>query len=329
MDSVVAPQPIDNIKDGYFPFYEHRPGITHPLYAPSFESLPESLQRLFVQTFVEGYQNPSRRVGTEKWIQTLLELRGSEVQCRTNYRHYYFGNNAKCPLCTIEERMESIIVRPKPEPAPTPAPVPEPVIIPPVTEKPKGNKFLVGVLATICAVLAIVLLVDKLDLFNNKTGTSKEMEAYDSIENSTEPPTMTPEMSEAPKAAETTESESDSESSIIENEDDDYDEDEDYDEDADYGEDDMFIFPDSDSRFLKKSDLKGLTAYECRLARNEIYARCGRLFDDKKLQKYFDSCSWYDGYIEPEDFNEKKEFNKYEKANSKFILKYEREKGYR
>ena len=106
MDSVVAPQPIENIKDGYFPFYEHRPGITYPLYAPAFDSLPESLRRLFIQTFVDGYQNPTKRVGTEEWIQTLLGLRDSIVECGKNKQHYYFGYNAECPLCAVEKRIE-------------------------------------------------------------------------------------------------------------------------------------------------------------------------------------------------------------------------------
>ena len=65
------------------------------------------------------------------------------------------------------------------------------------------------------------------------------------------------------------------------------------------------------------------------MARNEIYARHGRLFIDEELQNYFDSCSWYEGYIEPEDFDEKSELSKCERKNAKLILKYEKKKGYR
>lgn len=83
-----------------------------------------------------------------------------------------------------------------------------------------------------------------------------------------------------------------------------------------------YIFPESDSRLLKKSELKNCSAEELRLGRNEIYARYGRKFQDAELQEYFDSMSWYTGFIEPEDFDESV-LNKYEKKNLKIIKKYE------
>lgn len=72
---------------------------------------------------------------------------------------------------------------------------------------------------------------------------------------------------------------------------DDYDSDLDEDSDnySDSSEESEYVLPDSAKRKLKKSDLKGLSKEELRIARNEIYARHGRMFDDKKLQKYFDS----------------------------------------
>lgn len=84
-----------------------------------------------------------------------------------------------------------------------------------------------------------------------------------------------------------------------------------------------YIFADSDSRYLTIADLERLTSEQLRLARNEIYARRGRKFDDKELQNYFNGCSWYTGTIEPENFNEDNEFNKYEFTNVKFIKQYE------
>lgn len=87
-------------------------------------------------------------------------------------------------------------------------------------------------------------------------------------------------------------------------------------------EEEEYIFPESDSRLLKKSELKNCSAEELRLGRNEIYARYGRKFQDAELQKYFDSMSWYTGFIEPEDFDESV-LNKYEKKNLKIIKKYE------
>lgn len=88
-----------------------------------------------------------------------------------------------------------------------------------------------------------------------------------------------------------------------------------------------YILPESNSRYLAKSDLEGLTAAECRLARNEIYARYGRKFDDEELQAYFNACDWYVPTIEPEDFQESF-LNNYEIANRDLIVEYEKEKGY-
>lgn len=88
------------------------------------------------------------------------------------------------------------------------------------------------------------------------------------------------------------------------------------------------IFPLSSSSYLDESDLDGLSKEECRIARNEIYARHGRMFTDEALQSYFDSKDWYDGYIEPEDFDESV-LNEYEISNRDLIVEYETEMGYR
>lgn len=90
-----------------------------------------------------------------------------------------------------------------------------------------------------------------------------------------------------------------------------------------------YILPDSDRRYYKMKELKGLSAKKARLARNELFARHGRKFDDEELQAYFNSCSWYSGTIEPDDFKEENMFNKYEIANRNLIIKYETKKGYR
>ncbi len=89
-----------------------------------------------------------------------------------------------------------------------------------------------------------------------------------------------------------------------------------------------YILPDSDSRYLTEDDLRGLSSDECRLARNEIFARHGRRFDDPALQAYFDACSWYTGTVAPSAFDERV-FNEYEAANVGFIRDYEAAMGYR
>ena len=65
-----------------------------------------------------------------------------------------------------------------------------------------------------------------------------------------------------------------------------------------------YIFSDSNQLEIYENELVDLSDWELRLARNEILARRGRKFSDQELQKYFDSCSWYSGTIEPEDFDE-------------------------
>lgn len=89
-----------------------------------------------------------------------------------------------------------------------------------------------------------------------------------------------------------------------------------------------YILPDSDKRYLQMSDLEGFTAEQCRLARNELFARHGRLFSDESLQAYFNSKSWYVGTILPENFNDNV-FNEYEIANRDLIVQFEKERGYR
>lgn len=88
-----------------------------------------------------------------------------------------------------------------------------------------------------------------------------------------------------------------------------------------------YVIADSDSRYLLEEDLEGLSPEERRLARNEIYARHHRLFDDEGLQDYFNNCSWYEGKVLPEEFTEAyaaNVFNEYELYNKDFILEYEK-----
>lgn len=67
-----------------------------------------------------------------------------------------------------------------------------------------------------------------------------------------------------------------------------------------------YIIPDSNTVRYTDSQLKNLelSAEELRIARNEIYARHGRKFNDSALQAHFDACSWYKGTIEPDAFDE-------------------------
>lgn len=67
---------------------------------------------------------------------------------------------------------------------------------------------------------------------------------------------------------------------------------------------DGYILPDSKTHIYKKSELKNLSDYELYLARNEIYARHGRGFKNKDLQRYFNSKDWYHKKYSPGEFPE-------------------------
>jgi hypothetical protein len=56
---------------------------------------------------------------------------------------------------------------------------------------------------------------------------------------------------------------------------------------------DNYVIADSDTRVISKSELTGLTPWQLKVARNEIYARHGREFVHKDLQCYFATKSWY------------------------------------
>ena len=63
-----------------------------------------------------------------------------------------------------------------------------------------------------------------------------------------------------------------------------------------------YILPNSSTEYLTWEDYASLSRWELVLARNEIFARHGRLFQNQDIQAYFNSCSWYEGTIAPEDF---------------------------
>lgn len=85
-----------------------------------------------------------------------------------------------------------------------------------------------------------------------------------------------------------------------------------------------YVFPNSSTQLLSAADVQGKTAYQLRIARNEIYARHGRKFNDASLQSYFNSCSWYKVNDSYNYSNENANLNEIEKANIKTIKSYEK-----
>ena len=89
----------------------------------------------------------------------------------------------------------------------------------------------------------------------------------------------------------------------------------------------QYILPESDSRYYSESELDGLSEFEIKLARNELYARHGRKFDTPEVQAYFDSCDWYTGIMSASDYDKQlgdTVFNEYEIANKNLIINYEK-----
>ena len=65
-----------------------------------------------------------------------------------------------------------------------------------------------------------------------------------------------------------------------------------------------FYFPNSNVEEITEELLEGMSADSLRIARNEIYARHGRIFKNEILNSYFRNCSWYTPSVAAEAFDE-------------------------
>lgn len=95
------PPPItDRIKDGHYPFSTLR----EVPYKPTAVSLPFSivapgLQKLFLQCFEDGHDNPGVRPAAKAWQEALMEAEQDLVDCAANQQHKYGGHLSSCPWC--------------------------------------------------------------------------------------------------------------------------------------------------------------------------------------------------------------------------------------
>ena len=89
-----------------------------------------------------------------------------------------------------------------------------------------------------------------------------------------------------------------------------------------------YILPDSDTDYISRSEIEGMSKEELTFALNEIYARYGLMFNTTSIQEYFNSKSWYVPSIKPGHFDDS-QFNDYERHNVDTIVNYMEEKGYR
>lgn len=76
--------------------------------------------------------------------------------------------------------------------------------------------------------------------------------------------------------------------------------------------DDGYVFPDADTEYISKSDIKKLSDSELQYAVNEIYARHGLKFTKKVNKERFEKKAWYNGTVDDQDSIS---LNKYEKKN--------------
>lgn len=87
-----------------------------------------------------------------------------------------------------------------------------------------------------------------------------------------------------------------------------------------------YLLPYSDTRVVTQQELSKLTHEELCFARNEIYARHGRMFTHPEVKAYFDAQSWYHGTIPASSFNANV-LNSVEKENIAIIQNYEAQFG--
>lgn len=93
--------------------------------------------------------------------------------------------------------------------------------------------------------------------------------------------------------------------------------------------DDSYIFTNSSSAYLSKSEVSELSDNNLNLALNEIYARRGRIFKDASLASYFNSKSWYTPKYTSEEFSANVTFNNYEQANLQLMIDEQKKRGLR
>ena len=76
----------------------------------------------------------------------------------------------------------------------------------------------------------------------------------------------------------------------------------------------------TNTNYYTESDFEGVPELIIHLAKNEIYARHGYIFNDIELHNYFMACLWYKPSRESSEFDALV-FNEYEKANLKLLGK--------
>ena len=85
-----------------------------------------------------------------------------------------------------------------------------------------------------------------------------------------------------------------------------------------------FLVPDADICYLTYEEIQDMPLQVVCYAKNEIYARHGRMFHSQELTNYFEEQLWYYGCISPSEFSSSV-LNVYETANIKLLSDRESE----
>lgn len=92
---------------------------------------------------------------------------------------------------------------------------------------------------------------------------------------------------------------------------------------------DYYVLPDSSYNYYSYDDLSGMSTYDLYIARNEIFARHGRMFNRSDLQEYFNSQAWYEPIYTPSEFDaiQNSVLSDCEMSNAKLMRQVEADKG--
>lgn len=95
-----------------------------------------------------------------------------------------------------------------------------------------------------------------------------------------------------------------------------------------YAGDDTYYLWDTSDRYYSRSEIESLSNYDLYYARNEIYARHGRMFNNADLQNYFNGKSWYNPIYSPSEFDSMASpLTAVEQANCKLMLEVEQSRN--
>ena len=83
-----------------------------------------------------------------------------------------------------------------------------------------------------------------------------------------------------------------------------------------------YLAPDSDTKIYTEQDIGAMDLQVTNYAKNEIYAKHGRMFRSKELTEYFNEQPWYRGTISPAAFRES-ELNEIERQNVMLLAERE------